>query len=125
MASFTTPGEMADHPRRAASCALRIVDQGRRLAVEHPGWPLFRAGVNSGPAVVGNVGSAERRSFAVIGDTTNTAARLLALGEPGQVVVAESTWHALENGRDGTPLGPTRVKGRRRPVDAWILARTG
>jgi adenylate cyclase len=74
--------------------------------------------------VVGNVGSAERRSFAVIGDTTNTAARLLGIGEPGQVIVAHSTWDALGTGREGTPLGPTRVKGRRRPVEAWILAAT-
>jgi class 3 adenylate cyclase len=47
------------------------------------------------------------------------------LGEPGQVVVAESTWDGLGGGRHGTPLGPTRVKGRQRPVEAWILDTTG
>ena len=125
MASFNTTGEMADHARRAAGTALGIVAAGRRLAAEHPNWPLFRAGVNTGTAVVGTVGSTERRSFAVIGDTTNTAARLLAVGEPGQVVVAQSTWSALGEGRDGIPLGPTRVKGRRSPVEAWVLRATG
>jgi adenylate cyclase len=125
MASYNTTGEMPDHARRAADTALAVVAEGRRLAEEHPGWPRFRAGVNTGPAVVGNVGSTERRSFAVIGDTTNTAARLLGLGEPGQVVVAESTWDGLGGGRHGTPLGPTRVKGRQRPVEAWILDTTG
>ena len=125
MASYNTTGEMPDHARRAADTALAVVAEGRRLAEEHPGWPRFRAGVNTGPAVVGNVGSTERRSFAVIGDTTNTAARLLGLGEPGQVVVAESTWDGLGEWRHGTPLGPTRVKGRRRPVEAWILDSTG
>ena len=103
----------------------RSSEAGRRLAAEHPSWPLFRAGVNTGTAVVGTVGSTERRSFAVIGDTTNTAARLLAAGEPGQVVVAQSTWTALGEGRDGIPLGPTRVKGRRGAVEAWILRGTG
>ena len=125
MASFNTTGEMADHARRAAGTALAIVEAGRRLAAEHPNWPLFRAGVNTGTAVVGNVGSTERRSFAVIGDTTNTAARLLAVGEPGQVVVAQSTWTALGEGRDGISLGPTRVKGRRGAVEAWIVRGTG
>jgi adenylate cyclase len=125
MASFNTTGELADHARRAAGTALAIVEAGRRLAAAHPSWPLFRAGVNTGTAVVGNVGSTERRSFAVIGDTTNTAARLLAAGEPGQVVVAQSTWTALGEGRDGIPLGPTRVKGRRGAVEAWILLGTG
>jgi class 3 adenylate cyclase len=125
MASYNTTGETPDHAQRAAGTALAIVAQGRRLAEEHPGWPMFRSGVNTGPAVVGNVGSAERRSFAVIGDTTNTAARLMGIGEPGQVIVAQSTWDALGAGHEGTPLGPTRVKGRRRPVEAWILAATG
>ena len=125
MASFNTTGELADHARRAAGTALAIVEAGRRLAAEHPSWPLFRAGVNTGTAVVGNVGSTERRSFAVIGDTTNTAARLLAVGEPGQVVVSQSTWTALGERRDGIPLGPTRVKGRRGAVEAWILRVTG
>ncbi|HEU5204326.1 MAG TPA: adenylate/guanylate cyclase domain-containing protein [Candidatus Limnocylindrales bacterium] len=125
MASYNTTGETPDHGRRAADTALAIVAQGRRLAEQHPGWPMFRCGVNTGPAVVGNVGSTERRSFAVIGDTTNTAARLLGIGEPGQVVVAHSTWDVLGAGREGTPLGPTRVKGRRRPVEAWILTATG
>ena len=125
MASYNTTGEMPDHARRAAETALAVVAGGRRLAEEHPGWPRFRAGVNTGPAVVGNVGSTERRSFAVIGDTTNIAARLLGLGEPGQVIVAESTWDGLAEGRHGTSLGPTRVKGRRRPVEAWILDASG
>ena len=38
---------------------------------------------------------------------------------------AQSTWDAIGPGHEGTPLGPTRVKGRRRPVEAWILAATG
>jgi class 3 adenylate cyclase len=77
--------------------------------------------VNTGPAVVGNVGSEGRRSFAVIGDTINTASRLLSLGRPGQVVVADATWNGLGGGRRGTALGSTPIKGRRRPVTAWIL----
>jgi adenylate cyclase len=124
-ASFNTTDDMPDHARLAAQTALAIVGAGRRIAEAHPGWPLFRAGVNTGPAVVGTVGSTERRSFAVIGDTTNTAARLMSLGDPGQVIVARSTWDALGDDRDGIPLGPKRVKGRQRPVDAWIVREVG
>jgi adenylate cyclase len=74
---------------------------------------------------VGNIGSLERRSFSVIGDVTNTAARLMAVAEPGQMVVADATWAQLPASRDGTSLGPTHVKGRERPVDAWILRSVG
>ena len=125
MASFNTATEQPDHAVRAATTALAIVAAGHGLASDHPRWPIFRIGVNTGPAVVGNVGAEGRRSFAVIGDTTNTAARLMALGEAGQVVVAEPTWSMLGDGRTGTALGASTVKGKRLPVDAWILTGVG
>jgi adenylate cyclase len=57
----------------------------------------------------------------VIGDTTNVAARLASVGQPGEVVVSDGTWAALAEGTDGASLGPTRVKGKTAPVDAWVL----
>jgi adenylate cyclase len=121
LASFNTADDQPDHASRASATALAIIEAGRPLAATHSDWPIFRAGVNTGPAIVGNVGAEGRRSFTVIGDTTNLAARLLALGEPGQVVVAEATWERLGPSRDGMALGPSRVKGKREPVMAWVL----
>jgi adenylate cyclase len=121
MAIFNAGGDQPDHARRAARAALAIVEAGRPLADAHPDWPTFRVGVNTGPAVIGNVGVAGRLSFAAIGDTSNVAARLMSAGEPGQVVIAGTTWRALGPGRDGVSLGPTRLKGKRDPVDAWVL----
>jgi adenylate cyclase len=121
MAIFNAAGDQPDHARRAARAGLAIVEAGRPLANAHPDWPTFRVGVNTGPAVVGNVGVAGRLSFAAIGDTSNVAARLMSAGEPGQVVIARTTWRALGPRRDGVSLGPTRVKGKRDPVEAWVL----
>ena len=132
MAIFNAGGDQPDHARRAARAGLAIVAAGRPLAAQHPGWPIFRVGINTGPAVVGNVGVEGRRSFAAIGDTTNVAARLMAAGEPGQVVAARATWEALGGAiaggaptaggsPQGVALGPVRVKGKRAPVEAWIL----
>ena len=125
MATFNTATEQPDHADRAARTALAIVAAGRPIAATHPGWPIFRAGVNTGTAVVGNVGAVGRRSFAVIGDTTNTASRLMSLGDPGEVTVSRATWEALGPGRQGVALGESSVKGRRQPVDAWILSALG
>ena len=75
MAAFNVEGDQPDHAQRAARAALAIIDGGRAVLAAHPDWPAFRVGVSTGPAVVGNVGTRGRRSFAVIGDTTNTAAR--------------------------------------------------
>jgi class 3 adenylate cyclase len=121
MVIFNAVGDQPDHAARAGSTGLAIAEVGRAVAGAHEGWPMFRVGINTGPAVVGDVGSRERRSFAVIGDTTNAAARLAAVGSPGQVVVAAATWDGLGAGRDGESLGPTRVKGKRAAIDAWIL----
>ena len=125
MAIFNAEGDQPDHARRAATAGLAIIEAGRPVAAAHPDWPIFRVGVNSGRAVVGHVGVEERHSFAAIGDTSNVAARLMAAGEPGQVVVARTTWEALGGGPGREPkglsLGQVRVKGKRAPVEAWIL----
>ena len=121
MAIFNAGGDQPDHAKRAARAGLAIVAAGRPVAASHPEWPIFRVGVNTGPAVIGVVGSDARRSFAAIGDSINTAARLMAAGEPGQVVVGKATWHALGEARSGEPLGAVRVKGKRDPVEAWLL----
>jgi class 3 adenylate cyclase len=121
MAIFNARGDEPDHARRAARAARAIIEASRPIAASRPDWPTFRVGVNTGPAVLGEVGAAERRSFAVIGDTTNTAARLMAAAEPGQIVVGRATWEALGDDRAGVALGGIRVKGKREPVEAWRL----
>ena len=121
MAIFNTEGDQPDHAARAARAARAIVAAARPIAASRTGWPTFRIGINTGPAVLGDVGAAERRSFAVIGDTTNTAARLMTAAEPGQIVVGRSTWEALGAEPRGTALGAITVKGKREPVEVWRL----
>jgi class 3 adenylate cyclase len=121
MVTFNAGVDQPDHARRAARAGLAIVEAARPLAATHPTWPTFRVGINTGPAVVGNVGAADRRSFSVIGDTTNTASRLMSAGEAGQVVVGRATWDALGDDRAGVPLGAVNVKGKRNAVEAWRL----
>ena len=121
MVTFNAGIDQPDHAERAATTGLAIVEAARPLDRAHPTWPTFRVGINTGPAVVGNVGAADRRSFGVIGDTTNTAARLMSAGEAGQVVVGRSTWEALGGSHPGVPLGPVTIKGKRNTVEAWRL----
>jgi adenylate cyclase len=91
------------------------------VAAEHPGWPRFRVGVNTGEAVVGNVGGGAQRSFAAIGDTTNLASRLVSAAQAGQVILGPRTWRAVQSAMSAAPLGALQLKGKREPVEAWAL----
>ena len=122
---FNAEGDQPDHARRAARAATGILEVTRDLAAAHLGWPIFRIGINTGSAVVGVIGTAARRSFAVIGDSVNTSARLQTAAEPGQVVIGRMTWELLDDPTAGEPLGPIRVKGKREPVEAWQLSVPG
>ena len=82
----------------------------------------FRIGVNTGPALVGNIGSEEFRNFTAIGDTTNVAQRLQTTADPGQVVIGPATAAALGDEAAVTPLPPVLVKGREQPVHSYLLA---
>jgi adenylate cyclase len=118
---FNAAGGESDHAERAVRAGHSIIDAARNVATAHPGWPMFRVGVNTGRAVVGNVGAEGRRTFTVIGDTTNVAARLLAAAEPGSVVASATTWAALDGRVDGVALGAIALKGKRDPVEAWSV----
>jgi len=77
--------------------------------------------VNTGPAVVGNVGADDQRSFTVIGDTINLAARLQAQARAGQIVVGPATRDDLGGRAAVIPLGPAQLKGKREPVPLYQL----
>jgi adenylate cyclase len=121
MVVFNAAGDQPDHLRRAVAAALGMQRAAEAARRGRPDWPQFRAGVNSGLAVVGNVGTEEQRSFAAIGDTINVAARLQAAAEPGQVVVSRPTADALSEGTKLEELGPLELKGKDEPVDAFVV----
>ncbi len=121
MAIFGAPRPQPDHAHSAARAALAIQSAGQTLALDHPDWPRFRIGLNSGEALVGNIGSEEFRNFTAIGDTTNMAQRFETLAEPGQIVIGPRTADLLEGEAELAPLGPVLVKGKSEPVEPSAL----
>jgi class 3 adenylate cyclase len=124
LAVFNALGDHPDHAARAVRAAVAVRDRSARLRTSQD-WPRFRVGVNTGVAVIGNVGAGAQRSFAVIGDTTNVAARLQGLSRPGRITIAGRTFAeaSAEPGLvvDARPLGPTDLKGKSEPVEAFEL----
>ena len=120
MVVFNATGTQPDHALRAARAALALQRASTELSSRHPEWPRFRVGVNTGWPIVGNVGTADQRSFAAIGDATNHAARLQAAAAPGEIVIGETTRLALP-GMPSSSRSRPRVKGKHEPVVAHRL----
>jgi adenylate cyclase len=123
MVVFNAGGDQADHANRAVTAALAMQTAADELAAGRAGWPRFRAGVNTGPAVVGNVGTVEHRSFAAIGETTNLAARLQTAAAPGQVVIGAVTAEAIADSAVLEALEPLQLKGKSQPAVAFVVVR--
>lgn len=116
LAVFNALGDQPDHALRGARAALGMRDAVRDVADAHPEWPRFRIGVNTGRAVIGNVGTDRQHSFTVIGDAVNVAARVQAAATPGEVVLSGATYDLVAGEVVAEPLGPVAVKGRAQPV---------
>ncbi len=124
LAVFNALGDHPDHAARAVRAAIAIRDQSAEVRASDD-WPQFRVGVNTGVAVIGNVGAGAQRSFAVIGDTTNIASRLQGLSTPGHITLASRTVDAANSEPgvvvDVRPLGLTDLRGKVEPTEAFEL----
>ena len=126
MAFFGAPVAQHDHARRAvaAAAAIRrsIADwSGDRQAAGYPPVAV-RVALNSGPVVVGEVGSDRRVDYTVLGNTVNVAARLEAYAaKPGDVVLSDATRQAVGDRLEVEELGELRLPGLSRGVTAWRL----
>jgi class 3 adenylate cyclase len=125
MVVFNAAVDQPDHALRAARAGLALQRAAEELAAQEPGRPRFRVGVNTGPAIIGNVGTEEQRSFTAIGDTTNLASRLQTHAEPGQVVIGQPTHAALGDQARVASLGEIEVKGKSEPFAAYVLIGLG
>jgi class 3 adenylate cyclase len=122
MVLFNAPARQPDHALRAARAALGMQAAIEAVAERETEWPRFRIGVNTGPALIGNIGSDEFRNFTAIGDTVNLAARLeQEVAEAGQVVLGPTTHEAIRSLAIARPLDPIEVKGKRDPVACFVL----
>lgn len=84
------------------------------------GLPL-RVGVNRGPVFMGDLGSPQRRTFTVMGDAVNLAARLMQKSTSGQIVASDAVLDAVPTPFELTPLEPFQVKGKTAPIHASIV----
>ena len=124
MAIFNAPLSQPDHIRRAVQAALTmqrtIIEHSLTAAPRHQ--PLtFGIGVHVGPAVVGNIGTAQQMNYTAIGDTVNVAKRLQENAGGGQILLSQAVYNAIKDDAVVKDLGPMTIKGRTAAENVYIL----
>lgn len=124
MAVFGAPLPCPDHPDRAvvAAWAMHAAQDEINERWEEQGLPPFGLGigVSTGEVAAALLGSEERLEYTVVGDAVNLTQRLQQWAEPGETVMTDATWVALQAPVvDALALEPAVVKGRDTPVRAY------
>ena len=127
MALFGAPLAHEDHAQRACHAALAIqrslAEYGRQVKAEFGAAFKIRIGLNSGPVVVGAIGNDLRMDYTAVGDTTNLAARMESLAEPGAILVSDNTYRLVSDYFEFADLGDVPVKGKQAPQAVHRLIR--
>jgi class 3 adenylate cyclase/CHASE3 domain sensor protein len=119
---FNDPVPQPDHAKRAVQMALDMGQRAREMRKEwHIGdSPLdLGIGISTGYVTVGTIGSEHRMEYTVIGQQVNLAARLVAVAEPGQIIISQRTYDMVRDLVEVSEVGPLTVKGFQQPVVAY------
>jgi adenylate cyclase len=124
MAFFGAPITHTDHARRAIAAASKLVEEVREYNAERlrngESAVAVRIGINTGKAVVGDIGSDRRVDYTVLGNTVNVAARLEEyIAGPNEIVVGGETARQAEEWFLFEPLGEVRLKGLTKGLGAF------
>jgi len=128
MAFWGAPLALENHAELACKTALEC---RYRLEELNNTWDRkinIRIGINSGPAVIGNIGSRDRFDYTAIGDNVNLAARLESINKfyATQIIISENTRRAIGNSFELRRVDLIRVKGKSEPIEIFeLLAEKG
>ena len=130
VAVFGAPLPQPDHALRACRAALAMLDQLApvRARWARPDLPPVEVGIgiNTGPMIIGNMGSKERFAYTVIGDEANLGSRLEAANKDFQthILISEATWQAVKGEIAARELDVVTFRGMARPVRVYEVLGT-
>lgn len=123
MALFGAPLAIGDEPMRAVQCALdmqsALTELNRERSAAGQAPLAMGIGINTGPVVAGNIGSATRMEYTVIGDSVNTASRIQGIAGAGEVLISAATLEKVHDRINSTALQPIPLKGKSQPVGVY------
>ena len=124
LAFFGAPLEVPQAASQAVACAVDMHQSLRAMQVQGS-MPIqgIRVGVNTGEAIVGNIGSHKRMEFTIIGDVVNVAARLLevARDQEAPIVIGEATYREVEGNFSLKPGPSVVLRGRQESTLSYLV----
>jgi adenylate cyclase len=119
--AFFVPGLAGDGYRRKAVAGARALLEAVGYGSGGGAWLTVGVGICSGEQFLGNVGGGGFKDFTALGDVTNTAARLQAQAQGGEIGFCELTYEAVAGEYPGAEERALELKGKRAPVRSfWI-----
>ena len=129
MAVFGAPLPQEDHAWHAIEAAAAMHEYQDKV---NEGWQAegltpfgLGIGLSTGEVAAALLGSEERLEYTLVGDTVNLSQRLQQWAKPGEIVLSEPTYKALDGRVEAKPLDPATVKGRDTPVTAYLVTAIG
>jgi len=127
MAFWGAPLDQPDHAEMACLSSLEMMDKLRELQKKwkKEGIPSFDIGIgiNSGDAIVGNMGSSNRFDYTAMGDNVNLASRLEGLNKTygTNIIISRNTYNIVKDKFKTRKLDTVKVKGKEKPIVIYEL----
>jgi adenylate cyclase len=122
---FGDPEPQSDHALRCVRAAIDMQRKARQLKAvwqAQDKMPLqIRIGINTGPVIVGNMGSARRLTYTVIGSDANLAQRMEANAPVGGILLTKATYEQVRASIPACPQGMIDVKGFDQPIEVYTV----
>jgi adenylate cyclase len=129
MAVFGEPIQDDNHPQNAVKCGIEMLDKVQELHTKwiQEGKPLIEIGIgiNTGEVFVGNIGSAKRMEYTVIGDTVNLASRLESYNKTyhTKFLISSFTYEASKDIIEVNKISDVEIRGKSHKMDIYEVLR--
>lgn len=115
MATYNVPLDIPDHALAAVKTAIEMQKASKEIGK----GMSYGIGINTGHAIVGNIGSEKRLDYTVIGDSVNLGARLCSKAEANQIIISDATYNLVKDKIHAKSLGEIQVKGKEHPIKVY------
>jgi adenylate cyclase len=121
LAIWNAPTECTTHSLMAIKASIEAQNRIKEMQAGNPELPRmdFGIGINTGPAVVGNMGSRDRFEYSVIGDTVNIASKITDATKGGKIWIGETTFQQAKNYITVKILDELSIKGKEKRIKTF------